>query len=151
MINLYDKYSYPTNLDDHDKYEKLIENLRLGWFFNITDWVPVMHIIKKSPALAYTYCIQFKRKRFAKAEPYIIRDPYYAFMYSQNIIKKRWLEAEANIIEHPHIAYHYAKLVIKDRWPEFEQTFDKLDDSKGVINRYQEYFNISGLIVPDGI
>ena len=120
MLNLYELHKNPKKLEKYKKYNHLITTIIDRAYDIRYNYEVVLHIIKKSPQLAYEYAACIIKGRWEEVEPVIMTSPAFTFYYARDIIKGRWHEAEPDIIKNPWRARDYAENVIKDRWIEAE-------------------------------
>jgi hypothetical protein len=137
MLNVFKYFEKPDELNRHDLQEHmhlldLLSDARLSPEAK-SQLEPVLHIIKKSPKLAYYYAKTILDERWPEAEPYIIKDPYWAYVYTYAVINKdhkrenmiRWKEAEPVIMKDAESAGMYAGTILQSRWPEAEPVIMK--------------------------
>ena len=129
MINLYNYYSNPSELDHQEKYQNAINNVisdvHVGWHYSY-DWMVLKHVIKKIPLYAQYYAKNTIKGRWLEAEPYILKGGSNIYSYALDVIKGRWPEGEAELLQAriedgKYMLYMYARYVIKDEWPEAEK------------------------------
>lgn len=120
MINLYDYYSSPEELNGYENRIHFFPILAYEEILNGNKDPELLDVLKKDPEYAFFYALNTIKGRWPEAEPFIMKDPYYAYCYAEDIIKGRWLEAEPTILSNEACIYYYAAYVIGHRWPEAE-------------------------------